>query len=101
MRTRVPSYIAFAIALPAAAGCDKTPRDRLQGRWLGEGIENVSAPEVARATGWVKGTALEFNGSKVTVPTPAETPRTGTFKIAKADGDRVTVSFLRDEGGHD
>jgi hypothetical protein len=101
MRKRVPKVLALAITLPAVAGCEKTPRDKLQGRWLGEAIENVSSAELARATGWVKGTALEFNGSKVTVTIPAETPRTGTFKVARTDGDKITVSFLREEGGHD
>jgi hypothetical protein len=101
MRAHVPKFLALVISLPAVAGCEKTPRDKLQGRWLGEAIDNVSPSETARATGWVKGTALEFNGSKVTVTIPAESPRNGSFKIAKADGDKVTVSFLREEGGHD
>lgn len=101
MRTRVPTAFVIAITLPAVAGCTKTPRDRLQGRWLGEAIVNAPADQASRATGWVKGTAIEFNGSKVTVTIPAESPRTGTFKVAKAEGDRVTVAFLRPEGGRD
>lgn len=101
MRTRVPKVLALVITFPALAGCDKTPRDKLQGRWLGESIENVNPAEIAKATGWVKGTALEFAGNKVTVTIPAEAPRAGTFKIASVDGDRVTVSFTREEGGHD
>jgi hypothetical protein len=51
--------------------------------------------------GWVKGTALEFSGTKATVMIPAESPRTGTFRVTEAEGDRVTVSFLREEGGRD
>lgn len=101
MRTRVSTALALVIALPAVAGCEKTPRDRLQGRWLGESVENVPESQVAKVTGWVKGTALEFSGSKVTVTIPAESPRTGQFKVAKAEGDLVTVSFLREEGGRD
>lgn len=101
MRTRVTTALALAITLPATAGCSKTPRDRLQGRWFGEAIENAPADQVVRATGWVKGTAIEFTGSKVTVTIPAETPRSGTFKVTKAEGDRVTVAFLRPEGGRD
>ena len=101
MRTHVLTALALAITLPAAAGCAKTPRDRLQGRWFGEAIVNAPQDQVVRATGWVKGTAIEFNGSKVTVTIPAESPRTGTFKVAKAEGDRVTVAFLRPEGGRD
>jgi len=101
MRTRVGTALAFAITLPAAAGCSKTPRDRLQGRWYGEAIANAPEDQVAKATGWVKGTAIEFSGSKATVTIPAESPRSGSFKVTKAEGDRVTVAFLRTEGGRD
>lgn len=101
MRARVKTALALAISLPAVAGCDKSPRDRLQGRWLGESIENVPVSQVQKATGWVKGTAIEFNGGKVTVTIPAETPRSGTFKVTRKEGDTLLVSFLRDEGGRD
>ncbi len=57
--------------------------------------------QVQKATGWVKGSAIEFTGNKVTVTIPAETPRTGSFKVTKMEGDKVVVSFLRDEGGRD
>lgn len=100
MRTRVP-VLCLVLALPVVAGCEKSPRDKLQGRWLGESIENVNPTDLPRATGWVKGAALEFQGGKVTVTIPAESPRSGAYKIAKVDGDRVTVSFSREEGGHD
>lgn len=101
MRVRVKTALALALTLPAAAGCDKSPRDRLQGRWLGESIENVPVSQAQKATGWVKGTAIEFNGSKVTVTVPAETPRSGTFKVTRKEGDTLLVSFLREEGGRD
>ena len=94
------SVLVVAIAL-CSAGCERTPRDRLQGRWLGEGVENVSGPAQDKANGWVKGTAIEFSGSKVTVTIPAETPRSGTYRVAKAEGDAVTLTFARDEGGRD
>src|SRR3954452_23712996 len=101
MRSRIRTALALAITLPAAAGCEKSPKDCLQGRWLGESIENVPAAQTAKATGWVKGTAIEFAGNKVTVTIPAETPRTGTFKVNRTAGDRLLVSFLREEGGRD
>lgn len=102
MRTRVSMTMALAaIALPVVAGCQKTPRDKLQGRWLGEGVENFPAEQVPKATGWVKGAAIEFAGNKVTVTVPAETPRTGTFKVARVEGERVVVAFARGEGGTD
>lgn len=101
MRARVMTALALAMTIPAVAGCEKSPRDKLQGRWLGESIENVPTNQLQKATGWVKGTAIEFNGNKVTVTIPAETPRTGTFKVQKKDDERLLVSFNRDEGGHD
>ena len=101
MRIRVKTALALALVLPATAGCEKTPKDRLQGRWLGDGIENIPAAEVPKASGWVKGTAIEFAGSKVTVTIPAESPRSGQFRVAKVEGDVMTVSFLREEGGRD
>jgi hypothetical protein len=101
MRISTKTALALLLVVPAAAGCSRTPKDRLQGRWLGESIENVPTPHLEKAMGWVKGTALEFNGSKATVMIPAESPRTGTFRVMDAEGDRVTVSFLREEGGRD
>jgi hypothetical protein len=101
MQFCVKRALFLAIVLPAAVGCEKAPKDRLQGRWLGETIENVPVTEIQKATGWVKGTAIEFSGNKVVVTIPAETPRSGTFKVAKAEGDKLVVSFLREEGGHD
>ena len=93
--------MVLALTLPAITGCAKTPKDRLQGKWLGESVENLHSSQTPRATGWVKGTAIDFHGSKVTVTIPAETPRAGSYKISKVEGDTLTVSFLRDEGGHD
>jgi hypothetical protein len=101
MRSPMKTALVLAITLPAATGCEKSAKDRLQGRWLGESIENVPAAQSPKATGWVKGTAIEFSGNKVTVTIPAETPRTGTFKVAKAEGNNLLVSFQREEGGHD
>jgi hypothetical protein len=101
MRSRVKTALALAITLPAAAGCEKSPKDRLQGRWLGESIENVPVSQVQKATGWVKGSAIEFSGNKVTVTIPAETPRSGTFKVTRKDDSTLLVSFLREEGGRD
>ncbi|UQA61460.1 hypothetical protein [Polyangium aurulentum] len=101
MRVSTKTALALLLLVPAAAGCKQTPKDRLQGRWLGETIENVQEPHLAKATGWVKGTAFEFSGNKVTVTIPAESPRTGTFRATTVEGDRVVVSFLREEGGRD
>lgn len=101
MRFRITQAFALPLTMVAVLGCEKTPKDKLQGRWLGEGVENVPASQLGKATGWVKGTALEFAGNKVTITIPAEAPRTGVFKVSKVEGDRMWLSFVREEGGHD
>jgi len=101
MRARVNTALVLVLAIPAMAGCEKSPKDRLQGRWMGESIENVPVSQLQKATGWVKGTLIEFNGNKVTVTIPAESPRTGTFTVTRKEGNALRVSFKRDEGGRD
>jgi hypothetical protein len=79
-------------------GCNKSPKEKLSGKWVGERIENVSAAQASRATGWVKGTTWEFSGDKMTVTIPAEPPRSGAFKIARIDGPKVMLSIARPDG---
>jgi hypothetical protein len=101
MRARVKTALALAFTLPAIAGCEKSPKDRLQGQWDGQSIENLPAAQVQKATGWVKDTHLTFSGNKVTVQIPAEAPRTGTFTAVRKEGENLLVVFKRDEGGRD
>jgi hypothetical protein len=77
--------------------CGGGPADKLEGKWVGERIDNVSAEQVARATAWVKATTLEFAGDKLTVTIPSESARKGTFKVAKVDGDKLVLSVHRKE----
>ncbi len=102
MRTRLGPIVLALLALPVLGACDKSPRDRLQGKWRGVSVDRLaSAQQQLKADGWVKGTTLEFSGNKVTVAIPAESPRTGTFKVAKVEGDKMTIAFKRPEGGED
>jgi len=77
------------------ASCSKSPEEKLAGKWVGDRIDNVSADQVARATGWVKGTTFEFSGDKLTVTVPAEPARKGTFKVSRLDGDKMVLSVAR------
>ena len=81
-----------------SAACSKSPKDRLQGKWLGESISNVDPEQNAEAVAWVKGTALEFSGQRMTVTIPAEQPRSGEFKITQAEGNKLTLSVASQEG---
>ena len=95
------SVVVLALALPLCGlACSKSPKDRLQGKWLGDSINNLSPEQTADATAWVKGTSLEFTGDRMVVTIPAEQPRGGEFKIAKVDGNKLTLAVNR-EGGSD
>ncbi len=91
--------LALALSL-ATVGCSKSPKDRLQGKWLGDSISNISPEQGAEVSAWVKGTSLEFTGERMTVTIPAEQPRSGEFKVTKAEGKQLTVAVSR-EGGAD
>ncbi|MFO0618444.1 MAG: hypothetical protein U0414_37970 [Polyangiaceae bacterium] len=96
MRANVPLILACIAVSAFSQGCSKSPRDRLQGKWRGVGVEHV-AGEKARvsAEGWAKQTSLAFEGNAVTIAIPAEAPQSGTFKIAKIEGNKLTVDFKR------
>jgi hypothetical protein len=89
-------FFSLVLALFAVVtGCGKSPADRLAGKWVGDRIDNVSADDVARATGWVKGTSFEFAGDNVTVTIPAEPARKGAFNVAKVEGEKMILAVTR------
>jgi hypothetical protein len=99
-----PRHLALASCIClslAAAGCSKGPQDRLQGTWTGESIDNIPPDQVARANGWVKHTSFDFHGDKVTIAIPAEGPREGTYKVERANGNRMTLLISRGPGEPD
>src|SRR5687767_3753319 len=79
--TRWARFVALAVSIAASMGCGAGAADKLEGKWVGERIDNVSAEQVARATAWVKATTLEFAGDKLTVTIPTEPARKGIFKV--------------------
>ena len=99
---KVLATVAFAALTLGAAGCGGHPVQRkLAGRWLGEGIENIDGESLAAATGWVKGTSMEFAGSTLTVAIPAEEPRSGEYKVARVNKDDVSLRVSRQDGSVD
>lgn len=92
---------ALLLMVLGLAGCEKSPRDKLQGKWIGESVHNVNPDQQGRADGWARGTRVEFAANKVTVGIPAESPRTGTYMVAKAEGDAFELVFKRPEGSED
>lgn len=100
MRHATAAPFVLALALPLF-GCAKGPKDRLQGRWVGERVDSFHPSQAGRATGWVANTSFEFKGSRVTVSIPAESPREGTYKVTSAQEDQLRIAFLRPDGPQD
>ena len=83
------------------AGCGNPVQRKLEGRWLGESVENFDAKDMAAATGWARGLSLEFSGTKLTVAVPAEEPRTGKFKVSSVHENDVQLAVTRADGAVD
>ena len=87
--------LTFALLL---SGCGNPVQRKLEGRWLGESVENFDAKDVAAATGWARGLSLEFSGTHLTVAVPAEEPRTGKYRVATVHDDDVQLAVTRVDG---
>ncbi len=93
---RKPALLAVVVC--ATAGCGNPLTRKLDGRWLGSGVESFEQRDVAAATGWAKGVLFEFSGQKITVAIPAEEPRSAPYRIASARGTRVELAVERPDG---
>jgi hypothetical protein len=96
--TSLGLLVAGALVL---AGCGNPVQRKLEGRWLGESVENFDAKEMAAATGWARGLSLEFSGTHLTVAVPAEEPRTGKYKVASVHENDVELAVTRLDGAVD
>jgi hypothetical protein len=102
-RTLAPVARGLLVAAVVAAvtGCGHPVKRKLEGRWLGDGVENFDDDKVAAATGWAKGTSMEFSGSTLTVSIPAEEPRSGVYEIVKVHQNDVEITVQRADGSRD
>jgi hypothetical protein len=91
-------WLGSLVLLSTLSACGHPAQRRLQGRWIGETIENIDPSFVAAATGWAKGTSFEFAGERLTVIIPAEEPRVGTYTIASVHEDRIMLQAKRADG---
>lgn len=101
--TRTPRTIASLLGLILGSslllsGCGNPIQRKLEGRWLGESVENFDAKDMAAATGWARGLSLEFSGTKLTVAIPAEEPRTGKYKVQSVHENDVQLAVTRADG---
>lgn len=87
--------VPFALSL---VGCGHPTQRALQGRWLGDSVENFDDEVSAAAMGWAKGTSFEFAGSTLTVAIPAEEPRTGTYRVEALEERTVRLAVLDPAG---
>ncbi|HEX9621125.1 MAG TPA: hypothetical protein VF989_13370 [Polyangiaceae bacterium] len=94
-------FCAALGALVGAAACSHPIQSKLEGRWLGDAVENFDDPVVASATGWVKGTSFEFAGPNLTIAIPGEEPRTGSYRVAGARKSLIKLAITRADGGSD
>ncbi|MEM1033004.1 MAG: hypothetical protein AAGN82_21840 [Myxococcota bacterium] len=104
MNTLLPRSVPWTvlvICVPGLVGCDDSPKERLAGRWVGERIEAFAPAQAERALGWARDAFFEFKGSQVTVGIPAERPRTGTFEVAQAEENALSLVFRRPQGTTD
>lgn len=103
----VPPTIAsmrllLALAVAAGlAGCGHPVNKKLEGRWVGDGVENFDDRSMAVATGWAKGASFEFSGTTMTVAVPAEEPRTGTYKVTSVHENDIELAVTRTDGAVD
>jgi len=100
-RGRLTSLALVLSGLLLITGCGNPVQRKLEGRWLGESVENFDSKDVAAATGWARGLSLEFAGSRVTVAVPAEEPRTGKYKVASVRENDVQLAVTRTDGAVD
>ena len=82
-------------------GCGNPMQRKLEGRWLGESVENFEVKDMAAATGWARGLSLEFSGTRLTVAVPAEEPRTGKYQVASVHENQVELAVTRADGAVD
>jgi hypothetical protein len=98
---RLTSLGLLTLGVLVLAGCGNPVARKLEGRWLGDSVENFDARDVAAATGWAKGLSLEFSGTHLTVAVPAEEPRTGKYKVSNVHENDVELAVTRLDGAVD
>jgi hypothetical protein len=90
--------LGLCVAVTTMTACGHPVERRLQGRWLGEGVENFDGPTLAAVTGWARGTSFEFSAEKVTVTIPAEDPRSGTYEVVSFRDSKTVLNVKRADG---
>jgi hypothetical protein len=90
--------VALLPMLAISTGCGHPVQRTLEGRWLGEAVENFQDSQLAAATGWARGLSFEFAGSSVTVAIPAEEARSGRYAVSSVHESDVRLAFTAKDG---
>ena len=98
---RPQQAILTILLLLGLGGCGHPIQRKLEGRWLGESVENVDTRDIAAVTGWVRGVSIEFSGENVTIAVPAEEPRSGKYKVAAVRQTDVSLAIKGADGKTD
>ncbi len=99
MKWSLPAWpLNLVPVLMISTGCGHPVQRSLEGRWLGEAVENFHESQLAAATGWARGLSFEFAGSNVTVAVPAEEPRTGRYEVKSAHESDVRLAITGKDG---
>lgn len=88
-------------SLLTATACGHPVQRTLEGRWMGESVENFEDEDVAAASGWARGTSFEFAGTELTVAIPAEEPRSATYRVVGVHQKRVRLAVVDRQGQTD
>lgn len=95
----VRKLLVLGVLSLALTACSGHPVQRkLEGRWVGQGVENVEDESLAQATGWAKGTSFEFRGNELTVSIPNEEPRKGKYQVLGVHNADVRIA-VKDAAG--
>lgn len=86
------------VLLALVTACGHPAERALQGQWLGSSVENFDPSNVAAATGWARGTSMEFSGRRLKVTLPAQTPKVGVYELASIEDRTVRLNVLSSEG---
>lgn len=65
---------------------------------MGESVENFNDELMAAASGWARGTSLEFAGAELTVAIPAEEPRSARYRVMGVHQKKVRLAVTGPDG---
>jgi len=92
-KSLLPRSLLLLAGLVGLNACAHPVQRTLEGRWMGEAIENFDDEVMAAASGWARGTSLEFSGSELTVAIPAEEPRSARYKVVGVHQKKVRLAI--------